>query len=70
MTYRDKDIIHETRDFWVLDVGRKGFEVYSKGATHSTRVASVGHGPAPRLGVIRAIQVCEERQDEKDSKIL
>lgn len=55
-------IVHETRDFWVLAVGARGFEVYRTGLTHSTRVASIGHGPGPNLGLQRAIAECERRQ--------
>lgn len=64
--YREQDIRHETRSFWVLDVGQKGFEVYRKGATHSTRVASVGLGPS--LGLSRAIEECERRQLAEDKE--
>lgn len=60
--YREEDIKHETGNFWVLDVGTKGFEVYQKGATHSTKVASVGHGDGPRLGLTGAIAEAGRRQ--------
>lgn len=33
MSYRLEDIRHETHDFWVLDVGANGFQVYRKGIT-------------------------------------
>lgn len=58
--YRLQDIKHETHDFWVLDVGAKGFEVYRKGCTHSTKVASIG--PGPRHGLPRAIEEAQRRQ--------
>lgn len=58
--YLLKDIRHETQDFWVLDVGTKGFEVYRKGATHSTRVASIGKS----MGLERAISECQQRQTQ------
>jgi hypothetical protein len=64
--YRLQDIRHETHDFWVLDVGPRGYEVYRKGCTASTRVASIGHGPAPNLGLPRAIAECERRQADLD----
>lgn len=63
----EKDIKHETRDFWVAAVGAKGFEVYRTGVTHSTRCASIGHGPAPNLGLTRAIAEGERRQALLDS---
>jgi hypothetical protein len=68
MSYRLQDIKHETHDFWVLDVRARGFEVYRKGCTHSTRVASIGPGPAPRLGIERAIAECERRQAELEAQ--
>jgi hypothetical protein len=64
--YRLEDIRHETRSFWVLDVGTRGFEVYRKGPTASTRVASIGNGPA--LGLTRAIAECERRQTLADQE--
>lgn len=57
MSYRLSDIKHETHDFWVLQAP-KGFEVYRKGITHSTRVASIG------LGLERVIAECNKRQKE------
>jgi len=65
MSYSEEDIKHETKDFWVLDVGAKGFEVYKTGITHSTRVAIIGHGPA--LGLPRAIQEAQQRQADLDA---
>jgi len=65
-TYK-KDIKHETKDFWVLDVGARGYEVYRTGITHSIRVASIGHGNALDLGLARAIQEAERRQAELET---
>lgn len=64
--YRLSDIRYETRSFWVLDVGAKGFEVYEKSGTHSTRVSSIGHGAS--LGLPRAIQEADRRQVIADSE--
>jgi hypothetical protein len=61
------DILHETRDFWVSDAGKRGFEVYRNGATASVRVACIGHGPAPNLGLQRAIAECDKRQATHDA---
>lgn len=66
--YKLNDIAHETRNFWVLDVGHNGLEVMRKDITHSTRVMSVGHGPAPQLGITRAIYECDKRQAEFDAE--
>ncbi|PNG50260.1 MULTISPECIES: hypothetical protein [unclassified Variovorax] len=64
--YQLNQIKHETANFWVLDVGRKGFEVYQTGLTHSTRVASIGRATeqCPNLGLPRAIRECERRERE------
>lgn len=68
MVPTEDDIKHETAHFWVLDVGRRGYEVYRSGATHSTRVACVGRGPGPRLGLERAIAEAERRERELEMK--
>ena len=61
-SYREEDIKHETENFFVLEEGAKGYEVYRKGITHATRVASIGHGPAPQLGLTRAREECARRE--------
>lgn len=66
MSFREENIRHETKDFWVLDASKKGYEVYQIGITHSTRVASIGHGFA--LGLPRAIQEADRRQAELDAQ--
>lgn len=55
--------LYETAHFWVRDAGSKGFEVYRNGATASTKVASIGHGPAPNLGLARAIAEANRREE-------
>lgn len=64
MTYKLTDVKFETHDFWVLAVGGKGYEVYRKGVTHSTRVARIG--PGANLGLARAIDEARRRQSELD----
>ncbi|KAF1049310.1 MAG: hypothetical protein GAK38_00766 [Xylophilus sp.] len=64
MRYREDQIKYETRDFWVLDVGARGFEVYRTGITHSARCASIGRGPT--LGLARAIAEADRRQAALD----
>lgn len=66
MSFREQEIKYETKDFWVLDVGQKGFEVYRTGVTHSHRVASIGHGTG--IGLPRAIQEADRRQAELDAE--
>lgn len=63
MSYRLSDIKHETPHFWVLAVP-KGHEVYAKGITHSTRVATIGQLPD---SLQRAIDECNRRQTLKDT---
>lgn len=67
MSYALKDIKYETHDFWVLDVGAKGFEVYRKGITASTRVASIG--PGANFGLPRAIAETDKRQAAFDAEV-
>lgn len=67
--YKLSDIAYETHDFWVLSVGARGYEVMRKGATGSYRVASIGNGPAPRLGIERAKAEADRRQAEIDAAI-
>lgn len=64
MNYRLEDVVHETKDFWVLKVP-KGHEVYQTGITHSTRCAIFGvfHDGS---GLQRAITECNRRQAIKD----
>ena len=61
---QEEDILYETPShrFWVLDVGARGFEVYAAGATHSTRVASIGLS----LGLQRAIDEADRRDCDRD----
>lgn len=69
--YKEKDILHETANFWVLGVGDKGFEVYEMGATHSTRVARIGHATEGQanLGLPGAIAECERREKLRAQKL-
>jgi hypothetical protein len=64
--YALSDIRYETRSFFVLAVP-KGFEVLEKRGTHSVRVASVGNGPAPSLGIVRARAEANRRQALADA---
>jgi hypothetical protein len=65
----ESDIKYETRGFFVLDVGAKGFEVLENRGTHSVRVASIGAGPGPALGVERAIAEADRRQAAADKAV-
>lgn len=61
MMVRLQDVLYETqsRAFWVLNVGDKGFEVYRAGTTASTKVAAIGQS----LGLQRAIDEANKRED-------
>lgn len=56
----EKDIVYETKDFWVLKVST-GYEVYQNGITHSTRVAQIGWANTDR-GLNRAMKEADRRQ--------
>lgn len=62
MTPPRDGIVYETANHYVLAVGPRGFEVYRNGTTAAVKVASVGHGDGPRLGLTRAIAECERRE--------
>ena len=59
MTYKETQIAYEKADFWVLNLGLKGFEVYRDGITHSTRCAIIGY--QGENGLSRAIAEIERR---------
>lgn len=60
---KESDIKYQNGPFFVLAVGRKGFEVYREGPTTAVRVACIGDGPPPFLGLTRAIAVCDDRAE-------
>ena len=41
--YKESQIAYEKGIYWVLNLGKKGFEVYKTGITHSTRCAQIGY---------------------------
>ena len=57
--YRESDIAYEKGQFWVLNLGSKGFEVYKNGITHSTRCAVIGF--SGQNGLDRAIVEIDRR---------
>ncbi len=61
---KEKDILFELGKHFVIAVGSKGYEVLaiSASGTHSVRVASIGRGPGPQLGLDRAIAECKKRE--------
>jgi hypothetical protein len=63
--YKLSDIVYETQSkrFWVLSVGEKGYEVYRVDGTHSVKVASIGRGKGPQLGLERAKAEADKRED-------
>lgn len=66
MSYRLSDIKYETRSFFVLSVGDRGFEIYKTGPTAAVRVGRVGNGEL--LGLKRAIQETNRRQALADAE--
>ncbi len=62
-TYKEGWIKHETENFFVLENGAKGYEVYRKGICAAQKIASIGHGAGPNLGIERAISECNRRQE-------
>ncbi len=62
MSYKLKDVLHQTATHWVLKV-KTGYEVYKQDVTHSTRVAQIGW-PATEYGLQRAIAECNKRSQE------
>ena len=58
-------MLYQNGRCWVTDTG-KWFEVWEDGVTASKRVASIGYGPAPRLGLCRAKFECDRRADGED----
>lgn len=59
MSYKESDIAYEKGQFWVLNLGSKGFEVYKIGLTHSTRRAIIGF--SGQKGLDRAILEIDRR---------
>ena len=57
--YKESDIAYEKSQFWVLNLGSKGFEVYKNGLTHSTRCAVIGF--QGQNGLDRAIVEIDRR---------
>ena len=68
MPFTEDQIKYETTDYWVLEVGPRGYEVYESGLTHSTKVASIGLGDGPTLGLERAIKEADRRQAALDAE--
>lgn len=60
----EQRIVHETRDYFVTDEGQAGYRVWRNTFVAAERCASIGHGPAPQLGITRAIAECNRRQAE------
>lgn len=56
MSYKLKDIIYETKNYWVLRT-KKGFEIYKIGITYSTKCAQFGY-----KGKNKAIEEAKRRE--------
>ena len=59
MGYKLEDVVHETKNHWVLRV-KNGYEVYRNGITHSTRCAQIGFKGDE--GKKRAVKECRRRE--------
>lgn len=59
ISYKLKDIVHELKNHWVLQVAN-GYEVYKTGVTHSTRCAVIGF--TGEIGKNKAIAECNRRE--------
>jgi hypothetical protein len=57
---KESDIVFESNDYWVLNVNKKGFEVYKKTITHSIKVASIGY--TGQHGLEKAKQEIQRRE--------
>lgn len=58
---KKSSVLYEVGVHWVRDSG-KNFEVYRICVNHSSRVAIIGYGPAPDLGIERAKAECHRRE--------
>lgn len=65
MSYKVKDICHETRNYFVIKVST-GYEIYKNGITHATRCAQIGY--KNQEGLSRAIAECERREAQNVAK--
>lgn len=61
---KEKHILYERGPYLVVATSRGGYEIYKNGATHSTRVASIGFPGAEGMG--RAKQEIARRMDADD----
>ena len=61
---QERHILHDTGTHWVADNGRF-YEVFRAGTTASTRVASIGYGAGPQLGLERAIHEANKRSQSE-----
>lgn len=58
---KEKDILYERGDYWVLKTAKGTYEVYRNGTTHSTRCAIIGYPGED--GLKRAIAVANQRNE-------
>ena len=60
MSYKETDIMHETKNYFVIRV-IKGYEVYKTGITHAVRCAQIGF--KGKVGLEKAIAECDRRKE-------
>lgn len=61
MSYKEKDIVHEGKNHWVLRVKPGYFEVYKRGITHSVRCDIIQFSNDESKALTRAIELCNRR---------
>lgn len=55
-------ILYQNSNHYVIKTERGNFEVYRNEGCAAVRVAIVGKGDAPNLGIARAIRECDRRE--------
>ena len=63
MSYKLDDIKYETKDFFIIDVGDKGFEICQTGICHATRKAII----SKNMGLDFAIRHADKLQEVKNN---
>jgi hypothetical protein len=57
---KEKDILMEIGDYYVIAAPKVGYEIYHNGITHATRIAQIGY--AGDRGLQRCREEIEKRQ--------
>lgn len=66
MSYKESDIMHETKNFFVIQQKSRSnttmYCVYKTGITHATRCATIHYSKDLPKALARAIAECNKRQ--------